>query len=142
MTSDATESYIQCVVKKIESIGLKAHPIPGANRTAIGITGNSDLIDPALFTVLPGVAECMRITKPYKLVGRDLKHDKTVIRIGEAEIGGDNIAIIAGVCAIESREQAMLTAQVSLRWAVDGFAAARSNPALPHTHFRGWPSRG
>jgi len=132
MTSDATESYIQCVVKKIESIGLKAHPIPGANRTAIGITGNSDLIDPALFTVLPGVAECMRITKPYKLVGRDLKHDKTVIRIGEAEIGGDNIAVIAGVCAIESREQAMLTAQVvaemGCRWFRGGAFKPRTSP--------------
>jgi 3-deoxy-7-phosphoheptulonate synthase len=56
------------------------------------------------------VAECVRVTKPYKLVGRDLKHEKTVIKIGEAELGGADLAIIAGVCAVESREQTRLTA--------------------------------
>src|SRR5262245_65498770 len=85
--------------------------MPGANRTAIGLTGNQGAVDPAPFAELPGVAECVRVTKPYKLVGRDLKHDKTVIRVGEAEIGGEEFAMIAGVCAVESREQTMLTAE-------------------------------
>jgi len=132
MTSDATESQIQDVVQKIKSIGLKAHTSHGANRTVIGIIGNLEPIDPSPFSDLPGVAECLRITKPYKLVGRDLKRDKTVIRIGEAEIGGENMAIIAGVCAIESREQTMLTAQVvaetGCRWFRGGAFKPRTSP--------------
>jgi DAHP synthase ferredoxin-like domain len=72
MSPEATESQIQGVVQKIESIGLKAHPSHGTNRTVIGIIGNLEPIDPSPFTDLPGVAECMRVTKPYKLVGRDL----------------------------------------------------------------------
>src|SRR5262249_28131167 len=81
---------------------------------------------------LPGIAECVRVTKPYKLVGRDLKHDKTVIKIGEAEIGGDEVAIIGGVCAVESREQTMLTAQVvadlGCKWFRGGAFKPRTSP--------------
>jgi 3-deoxy-7-phosphoheptulonate synthase len=112
MKPDATESQIQGVVQKIESIGLRAHPSRGTNHTIIGIIGNFEPIALSPFISLPGVAECVRITRPYKLVGRELKNDKTVIRIGKAEIGGDEVAIIAGVCAVESREQTMLTAQI------------------------------
>ena len=112
MTPDATDAEIERVVRAVELAGYRAHPMPGANRTAIGITGNEGPIDPSPFADLPAVAECVRVTKPYKLVGRDLKHDKTVIRIGDAELGGDDVAIIAGVCAVESLEQTMLTAQV------------------------------
>jgi 3-deoxy-7-phosphoheptulonate synthase len=132
MTPDATEEDIQRVVATIESIGLKAHPMPGANRTAIGITGNTGAIDPEPFVELPGVFECVRVTKPYKLVGRDLKHDKTIIKIGDAEIGGAEPAIIAGVCAVESREQTMLTAQAvaeaGCKWFRGGAFKPRTSP--------------
>ena len=132
MTADATEADIQRVVETIESIGFKAHPMPGANRTAIGLTGNTGAVDPSPFVELPGVVECVRVTKPYKLVGRDLKHDKTVIKIGEAEIGGAEPALIAGVCAVESREQTMLTAQVvaeaGCKWFRGGAFKPRTSP--------------
>jgi len=132
MTPDATDADIKRVVQTIESIGFKAHPMPGTNRTAIGVTGNLGPIDPSPFSDLPGVAECVRVTKPYKLVGRDLKHDKTIIRIGEAELGGDEVAIIAGVCAVESREQTMLTAEVvaeaGCRWFRGGAFKPRTSP--------------
>lgn len=132
MTSDATEADIQRVVTTVESLGLKAHPMPGANRTAIGITGNTGAVPLEPFVELPGVFECVRVTKPYKLVGRDLKHDKTVIKIGEAEIGGAEPAIIAGVCAVESREQTMLTAQVvaeaGCKWFRGGAFKPRTSP--------------
>jgi len=132
MTPDATEADIQRVVETIESLGFKAHPMPGSNRTAIGLTGNQGAVDPSPFADLPGVAECVRVTKPYKLVSRDLKHDKSVIRIGEAEIGGDEPAIIAGVCAVESREQTMLTAEVvaemGCRWFRGGAFKPRTSP--------------
>ncbi|MDX2033580.1 MAG: 3-deoxy-7-phosphoheptulonate synthase, partial [Blastocatellia bacterium] len=132
MTSDATEADIERVVKGVESAGYRAHPMPGANRTAIGVTGNDGPIDPAPFADLPGVGECVRVTKPYKLVGRDLKHDRSIIRIGEAELGGDEVAIIAGVCAVESLEQTMLTAEVvaaaGCRWFRGGAFKPRTSP--------------
>ncbi|MGE0882698.1 MAG: 3-deoxy-7-phosphoheptulonate synthase [Blastocatellales bacterium] len=132
MKSDATESDIRRVVETIESLGFKAHPMPGANRTAIGLTGNQGPVPTDPFADLPGVAECVRVTKPYKLVGRDLKHDKTVIKIGEAELGGNEPAIIAGVCAVESREQTRLTAQVvaemGCRWFRGGAFKPRTSP--------------
>jgi 3-deoxy-7-phosphoheptulonate synthase len=132
MTSDATDADIQRVIATVESIGLKAHPMPGANRTAIGITGNTGAVDPEPFVELPGVFECVRVTKPYKLVGRDLKHDKTIIKIDDAEIGGAEPAIIAGVCAVESREQTMLTAEVvaaaGCKWFRGGAFKPRTSP--------------
>ncbi|HZS05876.1 MAG TPA: 3-deoxy-7-phosphoheptulonate synthase [Blastocatellia bacterium] len=132
MNAGATEAEIRRVVETVESLGLKAHPMPGANRTAIGVTGNVGAVDPSPFADLPGVAECVRVTKPYKLVGRELKPEKTVIRIGDAEIGGDEPAIIAGVCAVESREQTMLTAQLvagaGCKWFRGGAFKPRTSP--------------
>jgi 3-deoxy-7-phosphoheptulonate synthase len=111
MEPRATASEIEAVVDVITAIGLRAHPMPGATRTAIGITGNEGPIDGRRFENLPGVAEVIRVTKPYKLVTLDLRPDKTVVRVGDATIGGCEIAIIAGPCAIESREQAVAVAK-------------------------------
>jgi 3-deoxy-7-phosphoheptulonate synthase len=85
--------------------------MPGAMRTAIGITGNPGAVDPAHFENLPGVAEAIRVTKPYKLISKDLRPEKSVIKVGNAEIGGDDLAIIAGPCAIESVEQVFKVAE-------------------------------
>ncbi|HEY9435926.1 MAG TPA: 3-deoxy-7-phosphoheptulonate synthase, partial [Blastocatellia bacterium] len=141
MTPDATETDVWRVVKTIESLGFKAHPMPGANRTAIGLTGNQGAIDPSPFAELPGVAECVRVTKPYKLVGRDLKHDKTVIKIGEAEIG-DEFAMIAGVCAVESREQTMLTAEVVAEMGCKWFRGGAFKPRTSPYAFQGLAEEG
>jgi len=111
MKPRATASETEAVVDVITAIGLRAHPMPGATRTAIGITGNEGPIDGRRFENLPGVAEVIRVTKPYKLVTLDLHPDKTVVRLGDATIGGSEIAIIAGPCAIESREQAFTVAK-------------------------------
>ena len=111
MKPRATASETEAVVDVITAIGLRAHPMPGATRTAIGITGNEGPIDGRRFENLPGVAEVIRVTKPYKLVTLDLHPDKTAVRVGDATIGGSEIAIIAGPCAIESREQAFTVAK-------------------------------
>jgi 3-deoxy-7-phosphoheptulonate synthase len=111
MKPRATTSEVEAVVDVITAIGLRAHPMPGATRTAIGITGNEGPIDGRRFENLPGVAEVIRVTKPYKLVTLDLRPDKTVVRVGDATIGGSEIAIIAGPCAIENREQALAVAK-------------------------------
>ncbi|MEO6725297.1 MAG: 3-deoxy-7-phosphoheptulonate synthase [Blastocatellia bacterium] len=142
MTAEATEADVARVVGVVEAHGLKAHPMPGANRTAIGVTGNQGAVDPSPFADLPGVAECVRVTKPYKLVGRDLKHDKTVIKIGEAEIGGDDIAIIAGVCAVESREQTRLTAAVVAEMGCKWFRGGAFKPRTSPYAFQGLGEEG
>jgi 3-deoxy-7-phosphoheptulonate synthase len=114
MQSHATEDQIRAVCERIESLGLKAHPIPGSLRTAIGITGNSGAVDLGVLESMTGVAECIPVSKPYKLVSREVKEENTVVRIltpsGDALIGGEAVAMIAGPCAIESREQAFAVA--------------------------------
>ncbi len=107
MKSHATKEEIEAVCRKIESLGYKAHPIPGITRTAIGITGNKGPLEPAAFESLPGVGDCVPVSKPYKLVGRELKEETTVVDLGDGvQIGGRELAIIAGPCAVESRDQA------------------------------------
>src|SRR5438093_2908390 len=111
MKPRATASETEAVVDVITAIGLRAHPMPGATRTAIANSGSEGPIDGRRFENLPGVAEVIRVTKPYKLVTLDLRPDKTVVRVGGATIGGSELAIIAGPCAIESREQAFAVAK-------------------------------
>src|SRR5438876_9896964 len=111
MKPSSTASEIDAVLNVIQAIGFRAHAMPGATRTAIGITGNQGPIDGRRFENLPGVVEVIRVTKPYKLITLDLRPDKTVMRIGDATIGGSELAIIAGPCAIEHRQQAVAVAE-------------------------------
>jgi len=113
MKAQATPEEIQAVCEHIEHLGFRAHPLPGAERTAIGITGNKGEVDRGNLEALSGVAEVIRVTKPYKLASRDVKEEDTVIRFPgtDASIGGRNLAIVAGPCSIESREQAFLIAE-------------------------------
>src|SRR5207247_8846648 len=103
MKPSATAHDVDAVVEIIHAIGLRAHPRPEAKRTAIGITGNEGPIDGRRFENLAGVAEVIRVTKPYKLITLDLRPEKTVVRVGDATIGDGKLAIIAGPCAVESR---------------------------------------
>src|SRR5437868_6461336 len=111
MKSSATAREVDAVVNVIEGIGLRAHPMPGATRTAVGITGNQGVIERRRFEDLPGVAEVIRVTKPYKLITLDLRPEKTVVQVDDATIGGSELAIIAGPCAIENRDQAFAVAE-------------------------------
>ena len=113
MKAQATQEEIQAVCDHIEQMGFRAHPLPGAQRTAIGITGNPGEIDRGNFEDLSGVADVIRVSKPYKLASRDVKEEDTVIRFPgtDAAIGGRNLAMIAGPCSIESREQAFAIAE-------------------------------
>src|ERR1700751_2312509 len=101
MKAHASAEEVRRVCDKIESLGYRAHSIPGAERTAIGITGNKGEVEPGTLDEMPGVQEVIRVTKPYKLVSRDIKEDNTVIRFAgtEATIGGRALAVMAGPCA-------------------------------------------
>jgi len=113
MQAQATEEQVRGVCERIEKLGYRAHPMPGATRTAIGITGNKGEVEPGALDEMPGVQEVIRVSKPYKLVSRDVKPDNTVIRFPgtDATIGGPGLAIVAGPCGIESREQAFAVAE-------------------------------
>ena len=111
MTAQATEADIQRVCKKIESLGFRPHPMPGAQKTAIGITGNPGPVDPAEFEDLPGVAEAIRVSKPYKLVSREVKSENSVVRIKGVPVGGDELVFCGGPCSVENREQILESAR-------------------------------
>src|SRR5947208_9330813 len=132
MKANATAHEIDAVVEVIQAIGFRAHPLPGPTRTAIGITGNEGVIDSRRFDDLPGVAEVIRVTKPYKLITLDLRPEKTIVQVGDAAIGDGELAIIAGPCAIENREQAFAVAeavqQSGARFFRGGVWKPRSSP--------------
>ena len=138
MNSGASEAEIANVIRVIESLGFRAHSLPGANRTAIGITGNSGAVDLSHFENLPGVAEAIRVTKPYKLITLDLRPERTVVDIGGAKIGDGSLAIIAGPCSIESREQAFAATGVLL---LPGTASRRRSSSVRRIRPRSWLRR-
>jgi 3-deoxy-7-phosphoheptulonate synthase len=111
MQSHATPGQIDRVLEAITGMGLTPHPMPGPTRTAIGITGNTQAIDPCTLEVLPGVLELIRVTKPYKLASREMHQHDTVIRMPQATIGGPEPVIIAGPCSVENEDMILRTAE-------------------------------
>lgn len=113
MKAHATEEQVRAVCERIEQFGYRAHPIPGAQRTAIGITGNKGAVEAGALEELSGVQEVIVVSKPYKLVSRDVKEEDTVVRFPatDGSFGGRDLGIIAGPCSIESREQAFAIAE-------------------------------
>jgi 3-deoxy-7-phosphoheptulonate synthase len=111
MKTQATSADIARVCKRIESLGFKPHIIPGEQRTAIGITGNNGPVDAAEFEDLPGVAEAIRVSKAYKLVSRETKPDNTIVYVNGVAVGGGEIVLCGGPCAVESRQQIMESAR-------------------------------
>ncbi len=142
MKTDATESQIAEVVRVVKELGLRAHPMPGAQRTAIGITGNSGAVDASRFENMAGVAEAIRVSKPYKLISLDLRPEKTVVRVGDAKIGGDELAIIAGPCAIESRAQTLAVAESVRRSGARFFRGGAYKPRTSPYAFQGLGEEG
>jgi len=142
MQAHATEEQVRAVCQKIEAAGYRAHAIPGAERTAIGITGNRGEVEIGL-EEMPGVAEVIRVTKPYKLVSRDVKQDNTVVRFSNsASIGGPELAIIAGPCAVESREQTFAIAERVHRAGAQFFRGGAYKPRTSPYSFQGLGEEG
>jgi 3-deoxy-7-phosphoheptulonate synthase len=110
MDARATPEQIQAVVDTIRDMGLTPHPLPGATRTAIGITGNTGAVDPRRLEVLPGVVECIRVTRPFKLTGREMHPEDSVVRTPQTRIGPGTFTIIAGPCSVENEDMILRTA--------------------------------
>jgi 3-deoxy-7-phosphoheptulonate synthase len=141
MKALATPEQIQAVCHEIEQMGFRAHPLPGAQRTAIGITGNQGEVDHGNLEDLPGVAEIIRVSKPYKLASREVKPEDTVIHFPgpepEVAIGGKNLAVVGGPCSIESREQAFAVAEAVARTGARFFRGGAFKPRTSPYAFQG-----
>jgi len=139
MQAHATAEDIRRVCDKIEALGYRAHSIPGAERTAIGITGNKGEVEPGTLEEMPGVQEVIKVTKPYKLVSRDMKEENTVISFPgtDATFGGPGLAVVAGPCAIESREQAFSIAERVERAGAQFFRGGAYKPRTSPYSFQG-----
>ncbi|HEY2125393.1 MAG TPA: 3-deoxy-7-phosphoheptulonate synthase [Chthoniobacterales bacterium] len=137
MNAGASDSEIAHVVRIVESHGFRPHVMPGATRTAIGVTGNQGAVNLSHFENLPGVAEAIRVTKPYKLITLDLRPERTVVNVGGAKIGDGSLAIIAGPCAIESREQAFAVAESVAKTGAKFFRGGAFKPRTSPYSFSG-----
>ncbi|MBI4467229.1 MAG: 3-deoxy-7-phosphoheptulonate synthase [Acidobacteria bacterium] len=143
MQAHATEEEIRAVCRKIEELGYRAHPIPGETRTAIGITGNTGPVDASALEALPGVAECIAVSKPYKLVAREIKEQDTIVELGDGvRVGGPELAVIAGPCAIESREQAFAIAAAVRAAGARLFRGGAYKPRTSPYSFQGLAEKG
>lgn len=111
MDLTADDAQVEAVVEQIQRLGLKAHPIRGAQRTAIGITGNRGSVNSTAFEHLPGVREVIAVSHSYKLVSREFHPEDSVVSIGGVAVGGEGIVLIGGPCAIESLDQTRAVAE-------------------------------
>ena len=143
MKPDATEADIARVVEIVEGLGLRGHSMPGENRTAIGITGNKTAIDPAHFENLPGVADAIRVTKPYKLISKDLRPERSVVKVGNSSIGGGGeLALIAGPCAVENAAQVLAAAEAVAESGAKFFRGGAFKPRTSPYAFQGMGEDG
>src|SRR5213079_1961769 len=140
MQAHATEEQVRAVCEKIESLGYRAHAMPGAQRTAIGITGNRAEVEPGTLEEMPGVQELIRVSKPYKLVSRDVKQENTVIRFPgtNATFGGRGLAVVAVRAPSRPVNKLSLWQNKCVALAHSFSAAAPTSRALPLTLFRVW----
>ena len=143
MNANATQGEIDNAIGVVESLGFRAHVMPGATRTAIGVTGNRGAVDLSHFENLPGVAEAIRVTKPYKLITLDLRPERTIVDLGNgAKIGDGSLAIIAGPCSIESRKQAFVVAETVKNSGAQIFRGGAFKPRTSPYAFAGLGEEG
>ncbi len=142
MKPNATAAEVAAVEEKIRSLGLVPHAIPGAQRVAIGVTGNKGAIDPALFETMPGVRDAIRVSQPFKLVSREVKPEDTVIDVGGVLIGGPHIAVMAGPCSVESREQLLEAAHAVKRSGAVFLRGGAYKPRTSPYEFQGLAEEG
>jgi 3-deoxy-7-phosphoheptulonate synthase len=142
MHSHATPQQIDGVVNAIRQMNLTPHPLPGATRTAIGITGNVGAVDPRPLEVLPGVLELIRVTKPYKLASREMHEDDTYVRVPQTVIGPETFTLIAGPCSVENEAMIQRTAEFLLGHGVRLMRAGAFKPRTSPYAFQGLGREG
>jgi 3-deoxy-7-phosphoheptulonate synthase len=143
MQHDATQEQVERVVQTIEDMGYQARPMPGAQRTAVGLVGNDGRVDGSQIEALPGVAQVIHVSKPYKQVSREWRQENTIVTLAPGvQFGGDEINVIAGPCSVENEEQIILAAE---QVAAAGARALRGGAFKPRSSpysFQGLGKRG
>src|SRR3954470_19589834 len=137
MQSDATAQQVQDVLGAVRRMELTPHPLPGATRVAIGITGNTAAIDPGTLEVLPGVKELIRVTKPYKLASREMHPADTTVRTPQAVVGPGTFTVIAGPCSVENEAMILRTAEYLVGRGVKLLRAGAFKPRTSPYAFQG-----
>ena len=143
MKHGATPEEIDGVVRTIEELGYQARPMPGAQRTAVGLVGNDGRVDGSRIEALPGVAQVIHVTQPYKQVSREWRPENTIVTLAPGvQVGGEEVVVIAGPCSVESEEQIIAAAR-AVRAA--GAACLRGGAFKPRSSpyaFQGLGRRG
>jgi 3-deoxy-7-phosphoheptulonate synthase len=142
MEKNATPEQVEKVCERIRELGYMPHEIPGSIRVAIGITGNHGALASELFQHLQGVAECVPVSKPYKLVSREVKPESTVVEVRGAKIGEGHFAVIAGPCSVESRDQVFRTAEAVAKTGAKFFRGGAFKPRTSPYAFQGLKEEG
>jgi 3-deoxy-7-phosphoheptulonate synthase len=142
MQAGATKEQIDLVLDAIRQMNLTPHPLPGATRTAIGITGNTAAVDERSIEVLSGVKECIRVTKPYKLASREMHAADTVIDLPQGTFGPGTFTIIAGPCSVENEAMIQKTAEHLLEKGVRFLRAGAFKPRSSPYSFQGMGLEG
>ncbi len=138
MRPDASDEQIRQVMERVRAMGLNPEPVPGAQRTAVCVLGNRGPVDAELFENLPGVSQCIRVTRPYKLVSRETHPENTVVTVNGVAFGGPGMfAIIAGPCAVESRDQVFRVAEALASRGIRLFRAGAFKPRTSPYAFQG-----
>jgi 3-deoxy-7-phosphoheptulonate synthase len=142
MKNDATEEQVQAVIEEIEKMGYRGIPMPGAQRTAVCVVGNRGAVDSTRLLIMDGVKETIPVTKPYKLVSKEAKADPTIITIGDVKIGGGEVVVMAGPCAVESEHQALTIARYVKDQGVSIFRGGAFKPRTSPYSFQGLGEEG
>src|SRR6516225_1628077 len=142
MDKHATPQQVDQVLAAIRQMSLTPHPMPGATRTAIGITGNISAVDPRTLEVLPGVLELIRVTKPFKLASREMHEANTYVRLPQSTIGPGTCTIIAGPCSVENEEMIVRTADFLMGRGVRLLRAGAFKPRTSPYAFQGMGKEG
>jgi 3-deoxy-7-phosphoheptulonate synthase len=142
MKPATNQDTITLVCNAVAELGLVAHPIPGATRVAIGVTGNTGPVDETPIRGLPGVVDVIRVTKPYKLTSREMKPEDTVVEVGGIRIGEQRPVVIAGPCSVETREQTIETAKRVKRGGAHLLRGGAFKPRTSPYAFQGLGEKG
>ncbi|TES83334.1 MAG: 3-deoxy-7-phosphoheptulonate synthase [Dehalococcoidia bacterium] len=142
MKNNATEAQVKAVIKEIEGMGYRGVPMPGAQRTAICIVGNTGPVDDSGLMILEGVKETVRVTKQYKLVSRETHPQPTTITVGDINIGAGKPVLMAGPCAVESEEQALTIARRVKQSGAEIFRGGAFKPRTSPYSFQGLGEEG
>ena len=142
MAKNSTADECQAVEEQIRRMGFTPLPVPGENRTAICVTGNKGPVEPAYLNQMPGVVECIPVTKPYKLVSREVHPDDTLVEVGGHPIGGPEITFIAGPCSVETEARTLAVAQRVKAAGAHLFRAGAYKPRTSPYAFQGLGEEG